>query len=352
MESPGAAGAFLYPLSILYGAGVRTRLAAYRAGVLKQRKIPCTVISVGNITAGGSGKTPMTIFLARFLRERGEKVVVVSRGYKGTSKGVNVVSDGEVIFMGPKSAGDEPCLMARRLKGVPVVVGPDRVRAGLFSIEKFSPDFIILDDGFQHIRLMRDLNILLVDSETGLGNFRLLPSGILREPAGEIKRADLIMVKGKGLGHREAALIKGFGMPVSGFDYRACGMLDLREKKLLATEGLKGRRAFAFAGIARPGAFFKTLKALGADVAGTASYPDHHVYRARDIEEINEEAGGVSAEVIITTEKDGVKLEGLLGKSKGPPLYALSVEVVLKDPAGFERLMAPYLKGKPGPRSL
>src|SRR3972149_5270497 len=144
---------FLYIASFLYGIGVRISFFLYRIGIFKTRRLDCKVISVGNITIGGSGKTPMAIYLAERLRERGKKVAILSRGYKGKIKDVGVVSDGENILLGPEDAGDEPYLMAVRLKTVPVIVGRDRYRTGMYAVERFEPDIIILDDGFHHIRL-------------------------------------------------------------------------------------------------------------------------------------------------------------------------------------------------------
>ncbi len=347
MENSGAIKAVLYPLSLLYGAGVGARLAMYRAGVLKQKKIPAIVISVGNITAGGSGKTPMTVLLARFLRDRGEKAAVVSRGYKGTAKGVSVVSDGEKVFMGPAPAGDEPFLMARLLKGVPVVVGADRVKAALFCVKNFAARVIILDDGFQHIRLCRDLNILLVDAGAGFGNMRLLPRGPLREPIDGIKRADLVMVKGGPPGERESGIIRRYGKPVLGFFYKPVGIIDIIKKSVLSPEEFRGKKILAVAGIARPEGFLKTLKGVGVDIVATVFHPDHYTYKPGDIDDMKKTLETTGADAVITTEKDGVKLEGFLSKAKGLRVYALSVEAVMEDPAALERVIAPLLEGRP-----
>ncbi|MBI5810633.1 MAG: tetraacyldisaccharide 4'-kinase, partial [Deltaproteobacteria bacterium] len=169
----------LYLLSILYGASVRMRASLFAIGLIKTKRLPCRVVSIGNLTVGGSGKTPMVMHMADILQKKGRRVVILCRGYKGSAKGVNAVSDGRTVLLGYKEAGDEPYLLARRLKGVPVVVGRDRYKSGLYAIEAFSPDVILLDDGFQHIRLARDVNILLVDSKEGFGNGHLLPRGLL-----------------------------------------------------------------------------------------------------------------------------------------------------------------------------
>jgi tetraacyldisaccharide 4'-kinase len=343
----GPAGAILSPLSFVYGAGVRLRLSLYRTGIFKTHTLPCTVISVGNITAGGAGKTPMTIHIAGLLKKMGRNVVVLSRGYKRSSKGVKIVSDGAKLLLGPIEAGDEPYLMARRLKGVPVVVGEDRVRAGEYAIRKFTPECILLDDGFQHIRLFRDLNILLVDSKTAFGNERLLPAGLLREPMGGVGRADLIMIKGvKGhkLEGRYEERLKSFKLDTLGFHYRVTGASALRKKKRLAPDELRGLKVFALAGVANPGGFLETLKELGVSVTGKLLYRDHHAYSKTDFNAIK--AAAARAELIVTTEKDGVKLERFTeGKV---PIYAIEIEVVIDEAEALERHLARVLGGGVG----
>ncbi len=331
----GPAGTIMAPLSLVYGAGVRLRLSLYRTGVFKTHRLPCTVISVGNITAGGAGKTPMTMHIAGLLKKRGVSVVVLSRGYKRSSKGVAVVSDGANILLGPMEAGDEPYLMARRLKGVPVIVGEDRVKAGEYAIRKFSPKCILLDDGFQHIRLFRDLNILLVDSKGAFDNDRLLPAGLLREPVGGIARADLVMVKGDKLRAHDEERLKDFKLPTLGFHYRVTGASGLKKKKKLTPDKLRGLEVFALAGVAKPGAFLETLKELGVSVKGKRLYRDHHSYSLADFNSIKTAAA--KAELIVTTEKDGVKLERFTEDKGQTPIYTLSIEVVM-DTADEEAL--------------
>ncbi len=254
-QGRGPTRLILSPLSLAYGAGVRLRLFLYGAGILKTKRLPCAVISVGNITAGGTGKTPVTMHIAELLKKRGRRVAILSRGYKRRSKGVCVVSDGKDILLDPLQAGDEPYLMALRLPGVPVIVGEDRVKAGEYLIKRFSPECIVLDDGFQHVRLSRDLNILLVDSKTGLGNDQLLPGGILREPSGGIGRADLILVKDTGLKASEEQRLKGFNLPLLRFHYNVTGAFQLMRKRRLAPARLKGKKVLALAGVANPQSF-------------------------------------------------------------------------------------------------
>ena len=333
----GPAGGILKPLSLVYGAGVRLRLSMYRTGLFRTHTLACPVISIGNITAGGSGKTPMTIHIAELLRKKGLGVAILSRGYKRSSKGVAVVSDGTEVLLGPSEAGDEPYLMARRLKGVPVIVGEDRVKAGEFAIGKFAPQCILLDDGFQHIRLFRDLNILLIDSKAAFATDRLLPAGLLREPLGAVGRADLVMVKGSKLAPKDSKLLKGFKLDTLGFHYKATGASGLKsglkKKKRLATDKLKGLKAFAVAGVANPSSFLETLDALGVSLTGKRIYRDHHSYSKADFESLMKEAAG--SELILTTEKDAIKLERFAeGKI---PVYAVEIDVAM-DSVGADSL--------------
>lgn len=338
-------GVFLSILSHLYGLGAGLRSFLYRAGVLKTRALPCPVISVGNITVGGSGKTPLTMHIAGFLRDRGVRVVVLSRGYKGSIKDVGVVTDGRKISLGPEVSGDEPYLMARRLKDVPIVVGPDRFTTGMYSIHEFSPDVIVLDDGFQHIRLHRDLNILLVDSKVGFGNGYVLPGGILREPLRGIRRADAAMIKGGALKEEDGEFLESFALPVIRFDYRAQRCTDLKDQKESDPGTLRGKKALIVAGIANPGSFFKTMESLGITAVDALFYPDHHGYTAADFQMIMDKKTSSGAELVVTTEKDGVKLEVFAGGGPAGEVYSLGIDVDIEDTKGFERLLAPFAKG-------
>lgn len=335
-EKPGIAQyLLLFIPSLIYSAAVRFRLFLYGSGVLRKRKLKCRVISVGNLTAGGSGKTPLAMHIAVILKKNGIRPVIISRGYKGSRRRISAVSDGKAVLMGPDEAGDEPYLMASRLAGVPVVIGADRYMAGLFAIEKFSPDCVVLDDGFQHMGLERDLNILLVASEAGLGNGHLLPMGILREPVSGIRRASLILLKGNGLKPVDALRIRETGLPVMAFDYRPSMLYDINEKKPLNPATLKGKKVFAFAGTANPDAFFETLKKLGANLTGSLPFPDHHKYTDSDMERIK--ALSKESRLAVTTEKDAVKLAAL--KRKNLSILALAVDVVVNDEDSLKKLI-------------
>lgn len=321
----------LYLLSVLYGIGVRLRFFLYRIGLFKTGKLICKVISIGNITIGGSGKTPMAIYLAGRLREKGEKVVILSRGYKGKMKDTAVVSDGENILLGPEDAGDEPYLMAVQLKTVPVVVGRDRYKSGLYAVERFKPDVIILDDGFQHIRLFRDMDIVLVDGRRWFGNNHLFPLGTLREPLSGLKRASLIMIKGEpsAISHQLSAI----GCPVISFVYKPRSIVKIIDGSKLPIDVLKGKKIAALSGIADPKSFKNTLEKLGALVIKEFAFPDHYAYTNEDVQVVTSEAA--ESDMVITTMKDSVKLKSF--SINHPPIYALDIEVGVGDLEVFEK---------------
>ncbi len=316
--------AALEVLSLLYGAAIRTRLLLYRSRVLKAIRLPCRVVSVGNISVGGSGKTPVTILLAREAARRGLSPVILSRGYGREGKGVAVVSNNTSLLLDVKSAGDEPFLMAKKLTGVPVVVSGDRVAGAKKAIEDFSPGIILLDDGFQHLRLKRDYDIVLIGSGQEGGPGSLLPRGPLREPFSSLERADAIMVKGGADKVERVA-----GKDTYGFNYSVEALVDNKENRRLDKDFLRGKDVFALSAIAYPGSFIETLSELGAVIKGQSSYPDHHWFTTQDVEDISKRATGT--ELIVTTEKDAVRLMPLADRL--PSLYSVSIEVDIRNDA-------------------
>ncbi|OPY04224.1 MAG: Tetraacyldisaccharide 4'-kinase [Syntrophaceae bacterium PtaB.Bin038] len=325
---------FFYLLSLPYGAAVRARNRLFDLGALPQRDVGCPVVSVGNLTAGGTGKTPMAIRTAGMLRDRGMRPAVLSRGYGGRSTApVLVVSDGRQLLAGPDEAGDEPVLIARRLPGVPVLAGPKRAVTGRYAREHLGADVLVLDDGFQHRWIRRDLDIVLLDSRRPLGNGHLLPRGPLREPPASLERAGVVVLTRSGeRGDAPGGALAGLlaGRPV----LRA----RIRPTKLVAADGtemplphLAGRRVFAFAGIARPESFRRTLEGLGACLAGFRALPDHHRYTAEDVRQIGRALVESGAEILVTTEKDGVKLSGLAAFPR--PLFCLAIETEILEGA-------------------
>ena len=329
----------LYLASILYGWAVRLRSALYASGLLQAKQLLCPVISVGNITAGGTGKTPLVMALAKELNEKGIPVAILSRGYKGKPTSEVVVSNGEGIRLSCEEAGDEPYLMAKRLRGIPVLIGKDRFFSGRIALQRFGVRGVILDDGFQRLQLRRDLNILLVDSTIGFGDGHLLPRGILREPLAHLRRVDLFMLT--KVEDREACqplerLLRGIhpSAPVFHSRYEPSGLIGPGEE-WEEVESLKGKKVLALSGIADPFSFSSLLKKCGMKVIKEAAFPDHHYYTRSDIASLEEAVE--EADWIVTTEKDLVRLGGFeIGRL---PIRALRIEVRVEEEAFFKEVM-------------
>jgi len=318
---------FLSMISKCYGGAVKLRRNFYKKTVLKSKRLPCSTISIGNITVGGTGKTPMTIYVAQVLRQLGYKVAIISRGYKGKAEKVGgIVSDGRVLLMTPEIAGDEPCMMANRLKDVPVIVGKNRFEAGRLAIRKFDPDVIVLDDGFQHLNLQRDLDLVLLDYRKPFGNGHLLPRGGMREPASALLCADaIILTRSDTVNNNETPSLpkklrpyerkkpvyRTFHHP---FVYKIInGEKKIFEKNMQEalrqnSDCIKGRTVFAFSGLADNHNFLRTLKSLKCNVSGFMEFPDHYPYSERDLIDISAAAKRNMAECLITTEKDYVRI--------------------------------------------
>lgn len=307
-------------LSKAYGAGVLLRRNGYVSGFLTSRKLPCTVISIGNLTTGGTGKTPMAIYVAERVRQMGYRVAVLSRGYKGAAeKRGGIVSNGNSILMDPIAAGDEPFLLATSLHGIPVVVGHDRYRSGMQAIHRFQTQVVILDDAFQHLALFRDLNLLLLDSTLPFGNGRLLPRGTLREPASALQFSDALIMTRSARPFCSPAEPWTRGRPVfcavhEPFFSRRFSAGDTlifqSNAPFTGNARLTGKRYYAFSGIAHNDDFLKTLKKMDADVCGFQEFSDHHFYSAEDIHAIQKAAVHAGAHAIVTTEKDLARLHG------------------------------------------
>jgi tetraacyldisaccharide 4'-kinase len=314
---------FLLAISICYGALVQQRDTLYKKGLLQSKKLPCPVISIGNITVGGSGKTPMTIYLAEFIRRFGYSVAIICRGYKGKEEKIGgVVSDGRIICMGPDKAGDEPFMIAKRLKTVPVIVGQDRYKAGRLAIQEFQPDVLLLDDAFQHLRLHRDIDLVLLDSKKPFGNTYLFPRGTLRETASALERGDALILTRSDIGNPvPLEQIKRFipGKPIfhsvhTPYIYKIVAGNKPQSQngtKILSGysfELFKNKRVFAFSGIARNDDFLQTVKDINCEVSGFSEFQDHHEYTNRELNTILNAAMDLSVDFIITTEKDYIRV--------------------------------------------
>jgi len=317
---------------------VRIRLTAYAKGLFRTQRLPCRVISVGNISLGGTGKTPTVINIAGLLAMHGKRPVVLSRGYgRADESQVAVVSDGASFIADPSSGGDEPVLIAMRLPQVPVVVGSDRHRAGTFALDRFHSDVVLLDDGFQHIRLGRDLNIALIDGADPFGNGKLFPAGILREPLDALNRADIVIITREDQAADLVALKKTIRKYTTArifcARYVPRDVVNVKSGETMPLTSLHGAALFAFAGIARPGSLVSLLGSLGADVKGLRSFPDHHPYSSAELEELVEKASDSKADMLMTTEKDGVRIRGMAPAS----LWALRIDLDVLERDAWEK---------------
>ncbi len=343
----------LYILSLLYLFVINVRMSLYRHGFLRSTSLPCRVISLGNITAGGTGKTPMAVWLGEFLRRRNFKVAILSRGYRGLArKEVNTVSDGHNVLLSSKEAGDEPYLMARRLKEVAVLTGKNRLKVGEFAVDRFGTDIIILDDGYQHARLHRGLDLVLLDATNPFGNGHLLPRGPLREPIGNLKRAHALILTRCDQANNMEKIIHYLQLnfpkvPVFRSVHRPYKVHTIGEDDILDPYALSGRKTLAFSGIANPKAFLGMLTDMGINVVRFKEYPDHYDYSDRDLCQIQGEAVSLGAETIITTEKDVVRIEGW---PEGLPLSYISLNAEFLDDT-FETFLSGYLNKEQNTKS-
>ncbi|HBZ72094.1 MAG TPA: tetraacyldisaccharide 4'-kinase [Deltaproteobacteria bacterium] len=330
-EESKALRAMLLPLdlaALAYRAGACLHRSAYDRGWLKRRRLSCRVVSVGNLTVGGSGKTPTAAWLAVALRRRGHKVAIASRGYgRRSQEPVVVVSDGVQVRAGVSAAGDEPLVLAAHAPGVPVLVGPDRSVVGLRAVSAFGADVLVLDDGFHHHRLARNVELLTVDGRFGFGNGRVLPRGPLREPLSALSRADAIGIIDGPLAPADARSVEAFAPGVLQFSARRRprGLRALSGGPEAPPESLAGLEVGVLAGIARPAALRQAVEALGARVVARRSFPDHHPFRARDVRDLSR-----YARLWVTTEKDAVKiLPSWVGQAE---VRVLTIDLEVSEP--------------------
>jgi tetraacyldisaccharide 4'-kinase len=300
-------------VSIAFRFLVNAREKLYNAGILSTERLNHPVISVGNLTVGGTGKTPIVIALAEELRDRGFRPVILSRGYGRTSRGILVVGSNW------EESGDEPLLMKRRLRDVPVVVGADRFEAGRLAEKNQLGNIFILDDGFQHRRLHRDMDIVTIDPVEWAAGEALLPTGRWREPKSALDRAHAACV-------RKVDGVVAPSLPIPSFAVRheIDGLYS--GETPIAAESLKGSTVVAFAGIAKPERFFSTLESLGIHPVKCVRFRDHHHYSRREMDNL----GG---DMLVTTEKDAVRL----GDTPGRTYSYVRISAKIAD---FERLMS------------
>ena len=331
-------------VSWIYYSLVKLRGSGYALGIMPRRKLPVPVISVGNITLGGSGKTPLVEKIAKVLCAEQKRVAILTRGYKGSSEGETLlVSDGVRLLAGVKEAGDEAFMLAMNLPSAAVVVGKDRFRSGMLAIRDLSVEALILDDGFQHLALQRDLDVVLIDAKEPFGHGHLFPRGLLREPPTALSRAHLIVItQGADCcdpnGIRESVRRYNRRAPIFTGKRRPLFLVAVPEGTRRELEEIRGKRCVAISGIASPSSFLALLLSLGAEVIRSFSFPDHYPYTRQELREIAGVAQGAGAHFILTTEKDAVRIPPDLFPWPVPLLY-LRVEIELSDDAGFFSLL-------------
>ncbi|GAT33174.1 tetraacyldisaccharide 4'-kinase [Terrimicrobium sacchariphilum] len=350
---------FLYGLSRIYLSIVQSRLSLYRSRVMRPRTVGCLVISVGNLSVGGTGKTPVVEMLARALHAGGRKVAILSRGYKSVPRPLllrlwdklakkkavfvpRVVSDGQTLLLDSRTAGDEPFMLANNLRGVVVLVDRDRVKSGQYAVEHFGTDTLLLDDGYQYVRMKRGIEVALVDRQAPFGNEYLLPRGTLREPPENLRRATHIFIT-KCTGADNADLIDRIRSYNRTADIIECSHRPTHVTNVFTGENepldfLKGMTVGSICGIAMPTSFEDALRKLGAKIEIAKSFTDHHRYTKREIEQFIRRCARRDIQAILTTEKDAVRIPRIIDPEV--PMYYLRVEIeILAGQANWERFV-------------
>ena len=340
---------FLRGCSYLYEYGVRLKLAMYDMGIKKKEKLDCCVISIGNITVGGTGKTPTAQKMADLIKRMGYRVVILNRGYRSHwDKEIGIVSDGNKIFMTAYEAGDEAYLMAKTLPGIPVVIGKNRAVTGKYAVEKLNAEVIIMDDGYQHWHLERDLDVVLVDTLNMFGNGCVLPRGMLREPLENLNRGDLFLLTKTDQSsvlsrmqlrktieryNAKAPVVESVHHPKN-FVEIADWYKGITQNHMDLSE-LEGKDVMVFSAIGNPSSFEQTLSSIGLNIKEAVRYPDHHDYGMLEMQYILERASSHKAVAMITTSKDAVKIPTeFIYSSREIPLYILNMDIQVTD--GFE----------------
>lgn len=357
----------LWLLSLLYRVIVQARLALYRNRIFRSHTQGCLVISVGNLTVGGTGKTPVVELLARALQQGGRRVAILSRGYKSVprpfflrlldkitkKKAVfvpRVVSDGQSLLLDSRTAGDEPFMLANNLRGVVVLVDRDRVKSGAYAVREFQSDALILDDGFQYVRMRHGLEVALVDRQAPFGNEFMLPRGTLREPPQNLRRATHIFLT-KCDGSDNSAIISRIRRYNRTADIIECAhrpkhLRNFVTGEIKPLEFLRGLRIGSICGIAVPESFENALRALDAEIEIAKSYADHHRFSPREIESFIRRCGRRELDAILTTEKDAVRIPRILDPEV--PLYYLRVEIeILAGQASWDRFVERLTRPQP-----
>jgi tetraacyldisaccharide 4'-kinase len=345
----------LLGLSFIYLRIVTLRLRLFNSHVFRSHQLGCPVVSIGNLSVGGTGKTPVVEKLARDLSERGRKIAILSRGYKSVRrKGpqpaaspVRVVSEGRAILLDSKTAGDEPFMLAKNLHGVAVVVDKDRVGCGRHAVETLGCDLLILDDGLQYLKLHRRFDIVLIDREAPFGNEYLLPRGTLREPPAHLRRATHILITkcdGSDLTELHQRIRKyNRTAPIIECRHRPVEVVDLATGEISSLSSLEGMRTASLSAIASPESFEQGLRKLGVSLELTQSFADHHRYSRREIDRFLKRCARRGLSCVLTTEKDAVRMPRLLNQEL--PIRYLRIEIeILKGKEHWAKMLEQLLR--------
>jgi len=339
----------------LYELAVRLRVAAYETDYRRPRRLGATVIAIGNLTLGGTGKTPLVEYVARYLHSEAHRVAILTRGYGRESAGMKTLNapapPGEPASTPSyREVGDEPLMLARALPTVPIVIHKNRFEAGHWAASALDADVLVLDDAYQHLQLARDLNLLLIDATDPFGGFEMVPLGRLREPLYGIKRADAVIVTRADRPFDQAqtqAIIRHFCGEQVPVMYMTNGITRLRHIETGAAYELReftGWRAAVLCGIGNPHAFAEDILRAGIDIVSESFYRDHHPFTQADLDRATAEARQTAADLIITTEKDAVRLEGL--RPGAVPVYAARMEIQGDDEIRLKSLLLRTVVGK------
>jgi tetraacyldisaccharide 4'-kinase len=332
--------------AFLYGLGVRFRLWCYRQGWYAAIRLPCRVVSVGNLTVGGTGKTPVVILLTEWLLAQGQRVAILSRGYKRSGRSPFVlVSDGRHVLVDSAESGDEPALIAQRCPGAVVAVGADRAALGRWVVEHFPIDCLVLDDGFQHLAVRRDLDLVLLDAMDATGLDALLPAGRLREPLAGLARAGAVLITRADSPAQVDAVRSRIGTvpdaPSTQVEivFRPEALIPVTGDQRREPDWGRGKSAWLVCGIGNSASFRRSAEAIGLAVLGETVFRDHHAYGPVDVQVVRAIAARLNAALVVTTEKDAVKLAPLL--DAGDPWWALRVRAeVVRGEEQLHRLIA------------
>jgi tetraacyldisaccharide 4'-kinase len=345
---PGVLRGGLALLAPVYCIGLKTYLLPYHLGIRKRTRLPCPVICVGNLTTGGTGKTPLTQTLCRLLREQERRVVILSRGYGGEHEyGCAVVSDGRNILLTAGEAGDEAYLLAMTLPDVPVVVGKDRRVTGRLAVEQFRPDVIVLDDGLQFWQLHRDLDIVLLNACEPFDNGWTFPRGLLREPPSHLNRAGIVVLtRARQAGLAQIRSVRAQverlapHRPIFTADLSPTGLRALTGKTDYTLDWLNGKRVAALSALGNPASFESMLGELGGILAARFRFRDHQAITPAEVERVFIEACAAGAQAVIVTEKDAVKM----APGNTPlPLLALQAAMQVEEEAVFCAAILQYM---------